>query len=170
MPISIRPASEDDGDVLRQIERLAGEAFADVGLADIAADEPPSIDVLAAYAGAGRSWVAEDEGHEVVGYVLVDVVDGNAHVEQVSVRPDRQGRGVGRALLAQVDRWATERGLGALTLTTFRDVPWNAPLYEHLGFRTLDETEIGPQLAAAVAGEAAHGLDPAERVCMRREL
>ena len=170
MSIAIRAASEQDGEELRRIERLAGQAFADIGMVDIATDEPPSLEVLAHHAAAGRSWVAEDERHDVVGYVLVDVVDDNAHVEQVSVRPDQQGRGVGRSLLAWVDRWAAENGLGAVTLTTFRDVPWNAPLYEHLGFRILEAEEIGPQLAAVVADEAAHGLDPDARVCMRKQI
>ena len=42
----------------------------------------------------------------------------------------------------------------AVTLTTFRDVPWNAPYYERLGFRTLAADEITPGLAAIRAHEA----------------
>src|SRR5690606_29993475 len=127
------------------------------------------------YADAGRSWVAVLEEHDadkaaLVGYVLVLVVDGAAHVEQISVHPSAQGRGVARALLARVEAYAREHGLTALTLTTFRGVPWNAPLYEHLGFRELHAAEVGPQLAALVEREALHGLDPDQRVCMRRPL
>jgi len=92
------------------------------------------------------------------------MVDGAAHIEQVSVVPADQGRGVGRALIDQVRRWAGENGLPALTLTTFTHVPWNRPLYEHLGFRVLGDEEIGPGLRAVMATEAAHGLDPASRV------
>jgi hypothetical protein len=55
-------------------------------------------------------------------------------------------------------------------LTTFSDVPWNAPLYRHLGFRVLDDDDIGPELRARRADEAARGLDPASRVCMRRDV
>lgn len=168
MAIELRPACDADGPTLREIERRAGEQFRHVGMPDVAADEPPSTESLAAYAVAGRSWVAEDPVEGIVGYVLVEVVDGNAHIEQVSVDPDRQGRGVGRALLARVAAWADEHGLPALTLTTFRDVPWNAPLYEHLGFRVLEEHELGPELRAVRDAEAAHGLDPTIRVCMRQ--
>ena len=57
----------------------------------------------------------------------------------------------------------------AVTLTTFRDVPWNAPLYRHLGFVDLDDASLGPELRAIVAAEAAHGLDPSIRICMRLE-
>jgi GNAT superfamily N-acetyltransferase len=164
----IRAATSDDGELLRELEGAAGAAFRDIGMPEIADDEPMSADQLAAYAAAGRSWVAEVDG-AVAGYVLVDVVDGDAHVEQVSVHPDRQGTGVGRALLDHVRAWAGERDMRAVTLTTFRDVPWNAPLYRRLGFVDLDGDQLGPELRAVVAAEAAHGLDPATRTCMRTD-
>ena len=107
------------------------------------------------------------DGRRGVGYVLVDVVDDCAHIEQVSVRPDHQGEGVGRALLDRVRQWAMSTDRSGVTLTTFGDVPWNRPLYEHLGFRVLSDVEIGPELRAVRETEARHGLDPATRVCMR---
>lgn len=128
------------------------------------------MDVLARYANAGRSWVAVDGMDVPIGYVLLDVVDGCAHVEQVSVRPDHQGAGVGRALIERARAWAADTGLSAITLTTFTDVPWNAPLYHHLGFRVLREDELGPELREVRDTETAHGLDPSKRVCMRSEL
>jgi ribosomal protein S18 acetylase RimI-like enzyme len=96
-------------------------------------------------------------------------VDGNAHVEQISVLPDYQGRGVGKDLLDTVRSWAIETGCPAITLTTFIDVPWNYPLYERLGFVVLPEEELGPELRAVREHEAQMGLDPANRVCMRKE-
>jgi GNAT superfamily N-acetyltransferase len=170
MAAVVRPARPEEGLTLREIERLAGERFRDVGLPEIADDEPIAIEVLAHYAVDGRSWVAVDSLDVPIGYVLVDIVDGCAHIEQVSVQPDHQGAGVGRALLESVASWATGLGLSAVTLTTFRDVPWNAPLYRHLGFRVLGEPELGPQLREIRDRETTHGLDPAKRVCMRSEL
>lgn len=166
----MRPARPGDGESLQRIEVAAGAAFAGVGLSDIAAAEPPSTDHLATYALAGRSWVAADAQENVVAYVIVDVIDACAHVEQISVHPDCQGRGVGRRLLDEVERWAVGRGLAALTLTTFADVSWNAPLYAHLGFVALSEQDLGPGLTALREEEARHGLDPAVRICMRREV
>ena len=167
---AIRPARPDDAPELQEIERRAGQRFRDVGMPEIADDEPPSPTVLARYANAGRSWVAVDDGDRPIGYVLVDTVDGCAHIEQVTVSPDHQGAGIGRALIDEVHRWARQRRLPAVTLTTFTAVPWNAPLYEHLGFRVLDEREIGPQLRALRDDEARHGLDPTRRACMRAEV
>lgn len=84
---------------------------------------------MADYAIGGRSWVAVDEGDRPVGYVIVDVVDGDAYIEQVSVEPDHQRAGIGRALIEQVRTWAADSGKSRVTLTTFADVPWNAPMY-----------------------------------------
>ena len=170
MPVQIRPSRAGDGDRLREIERRAGERFRTVGLASVADAEPASVDELAGYAAAGRGWVAADTPDQPVGYVLVDVVDGAAHIEQLSVRPDQQGRGLGRALIDRVGRWAQETGRSAITLTTFVDVAWNGPLFAHLGFVVIPEAEIGPQLRAVQAAEVAHGLDPSRRVCMRLDL
>jgi len=114
--------------------------------------------------------VALDEAGRPIGYVLIDDIDGNAHIEQVSVLPAHQGQGVGRALIERVQASASERGLRAVTLTAFTDVPWNAPLYRHLGFRVLLVDEFGPQLRAVGDAETARGLDPATRVCMALEL
>ena len=88
----------------------------------------------------------------------------------MSVHPLHQGLGVGRALLGRVCAWASENKRPAVTLTTYADVPWNRPLYEHLGFRVLTEAEIGRQLCAIRAAEQARGLDRRPRVCMRLEI
>jgi GNAT superfamily N-acetyltransferase len=167
---AIRPSRPDDGPALRAIERLAGARFREVGLGEIADNEPMSADELSEYSLAGRAWVAVDATSDPIGYVIADIVDGNAHIEQISVHPDHQGTGVGRALVEQIQRWAVDIGAPSITLTTFIDVPWNRPLYEHLGFVVMTEDEIGPELAAVVDSETAHGLDPSTRVCMRGQV
>ncbi len=165
----IRPPAPEELERLQEIEVVAGRAFVHVGMPEIASDEPLPLPALEAYRAAGRTWVVEVEG-KVVGYVLVDVVDGHGHVEQVSVDPAFAGRRLGRDLLDHVAGWARARGDAAVTLTTFRDVPWNAPYYERCGFRRLADRERGPELIALMTKEAAHGLDPADRVAMQRDL
>jgi GNAT superfamily N-acetyltransferase len=170
MFVRVVPAKPEDGSQLQEIERLAGVLFRDIGMPDVADHEPPSVEVFTQYARAGRSWVAVAEGDRLIGYVLVDEVDGNAHIEQVSVRPDHQGKGVGRALIDHVGTWAGAASLPAITLSTFLHVPWNAPLYRHLGFRDLTAGEFGVQLGTIRDAESARGLHPTGRVCMRREV
>ena len=161
----IRPARPTDFDRLRDLDARAGAAFADVGMPEIAAHEPPSHEMLAHYVRHERAWVLEDG--VVAAYLLARVVGECAHVEQVSVDPEFRGRGLGRALIDHLDGWARERSMPALTLTTFRDVPWNEPYYRRIGFV---EAPAEGALADIVAKEAEHGLDPVRRVCMRREV
>ncbi|MGH3875055.1 MAG: GNAT family N-acetyltransferase [Pseudonocardiaceae bacterium] len=164
----IRAARPDDLPALRELERVAGAPFRDLGMTAVADDEPPSIADLAGYQETGRAWVVAYGEDEPVAYLLLDVVDGNAHVEQVSVHPDHARQGLGRKLLETADVWATQRGLPALTLTTYRDVPWNAPYYERLGFRVLTEAQMTAGLRSIRAHEAARGLTQWPRVTMRR--
>ncbi|WP_128380074.1 GNAT family N-acetyltransferase [Streptomyces cavernae] len=168
----IRQAVAADLPRLQDIERSAGEPFRALGMPEIADDEPPGVDVLERYRSAGRCWVAEgtEDGIPVVGYLIGEPVDGSFHIEQVSVHRSAARRGVGRALIAYVADHARDGGLAGLTLTTFREVPWNAPYYERIGFRVLDESELTPGLRKIRATEAEHGLDRRPRVCMRREL
>jgi GNAT superfamily N-acetyltransferase len=139
-------------------------------MAAIADDDPGSVAELAAYQADGRAWVSVDDGDRPVAYLVAEVVDGHAHVEQVSVRPSHARRGLGSALIETLAEWARERGLAALTLTTFSAVPWNAPYYERLRFRVLEEAEIGAGLREIRRAEAARGLDAWPRVAMIRPL
>jgi GNAT superfamily N-acetyltransferase len=166
---SVRPATSEDNFTIQLIERRAGERFREVGLPEVADDEPEPVSTLNDFAADGRSFVSLDESGDLVGYVLVERIDGAAFVHQVSVLPEHQGRGVGRRLLDMVDAWARERRLTSMTLTTFdRHVPWNRPLYEHLGFRVMEPNECGPGLEAVQAAEAARGLR--HRVAMIRSV
>ncbi len=164
----IRATTIDDLEPLRAIELRAGALFREVGMPDIAAHPVPPATVLARYVHAGRSWVLAGRDDLPVGFVLVDLVDGLPHIEQISVDPPYARRGLGATLMDHVSAWAAAQGHGAVTLTTFRSVPWNGPYYGRLGFAEVPDEARGPELAALMAEEARHGLDPAERVAMRR--
>ena len=166
----VRLARVDDLPALRELERAAGAPFRDVGMSAIADDEPPSLTILTIFQRDGRAWIVDDEAGRRAGYLLLDVIDDGAHIEQISVHPDHARRGLGRRLLAAAEAWAAERGLLALTLTTFARVPWNAPYYERLGFRVLTEAEMTEALRRIRHHEVARGLDAWPRVTMRRPL
>ncbi|WP_372410455.1 GNAT family N-acetyltransferase [Streptomyces luteireticuli] len=164
----IRIARPDELPLLQDIERAAGRCFHDVGMPEIADDDPPSLEELRRFQGAGLAWVAVDDSDSPVAYLLAEPIDAALHVEQVSVHPDAARRGVGRALLEHAAGVARESGATALTLTTFADVPWNAPYYERCGFRRLGEGELTPGLRAVREREAV--LERWGRVCMGRDL
>ncbi|MFI6448708.1 GNAT family N-acetyltransferase [Kitasatospora sp. NPDC050543] len=164
----IRAVTPDDLPLLQDIERAAGEGFRALGMAAVADDEPLPTAELARYLEGGHAAMAAvDAADRPVAYLIGEPVDGCLHIEQVSVHPDHARRGVGRAL---IDHLAASTDAPALTLTTFADVPWNAPYYRRCGFRPLAGAELTPGLREIRRQEAAHGLDRWPRLCMRREL
>ncbi len=58
--------------------------------------------------------------------------------------------------------------MAALTLTTFEQVPWNAPYYCRWGFRILEDHEWTKGLRAIRQREAEQGLDQWPRVARRK--
>nr|WP_053737281.1 GNAT family N-acetyltransferase [Nocardia sp. NRRL S-836] len=151
----IRLAQPAELPYLQEIENASGEPFREVGLPEIADDAPMSLEALAEH----EVWVAVGEHGVPVAFIAVGPVDGATHIHQVSVHPSCARQGIGAALIEHVTRPGR-----AVTLTTFRDVPWNGPYYERLGFRVV--TEPSPGLAAIMREEASRGLDPATRVAM----
>lgn len=166
----IRPATEDDLPVLQDIEIAAGKPFAEIGMTAVAEDEPPSLETLREYQRDGRAWVWVDDDDYPIGYLVLGVVDGVAHIDQVSVHPDHRGRRIGKRLIDHAVFWAKDHGMPSITLTTFTDVAWNGPYYERLGFRYLTAEEQTPGLQAIRAAEAAHGLQDWRRASMRAEV
>ena len=120
---------------------------------------------------AGRLWVARTvEPVEPIGFAAVILIDGLAHLHELDILPAHGRRGIGRALVLRVAQWARASGFAALTLSTFRHLPWNEPFYASLGFAEIADRDLGPQLRAAMAKEVEQGLDPRKRVAMSLDL
>ncbi|MEM7353576.1 MAG: GNAT family N-acetyltransferase [Acidobacteriota bacterium] len=163
---SIRLAEPQELPQLPEIERRAGQRFAAIdALRGMPEDVSPMAELEQAWK-AGRVWVAVLASGSIVGFAYAAVIDGFCHLEELDVLPEHGRRGLGAALVDVVRRHAGEAGLDGVTLTTFRDVPWNAPFYRRLGFRTLDPQTLPPGLAAAFADEARRGLPTELRVVM----
>ncbi len=139
------------------IERSAAQAFEGHPVpAWLLSDTSPE-DAWRPHLAAGTLWVAEADG-EAVGYLAGRVEGDRLHIDEVDVLRSRQGRGLGRRLLATAEAWARAQGLKALSLTTFRNVPWNAPFYASFGFRDCPREDAPASLRQALSYEAAKGL------------
>lgn len=168
--IPVRPTRDPDIDRLEAVERSAGSLFRALpDLAWIADDRTAGPDTHRTAVVQGLSWVAVDAEDQPVGFLIAAVEDGaDLHVLELSVGADHQGRGAGRALMQTARREAEARALSALTLTTFANVPWNAPFYARLGYTALTAETLPAYLREALAAQAEHGLT--DRVAMRLKL
>jgi GNAT superfamily N-acetyltransferase len=178
----IRLVREAELPLLREIERASGEIFRDIGMAEIAEDEPLSLAELGHYQRAGRAWVSTDGAASAaqdaptasgaegvpVAFLLAEPVDGHLHIAQVSVHPAAAGRRLGAALIEHLAGLAAEQGAAGLTLTTYRDVPWNAPYYRRLGFTEIPGARLSSGLRAIRELERTAGLDRWPRLAMFR--
>lgn len=157
----IRHARPSEFGALRELEIEADRVFETVGIGPFVMDETEDHTDRAALV-----LVVDDPP---VAFIVVELVDGNAHIWQVSVHPDHGRQGLGTALIGAAGDWARAAGLAAMTLTTFRNVPWNGPYYRALGFEMIED--LGPELAAMREHERAIGDDDfGPRVAMRLSL
>ena len=113
--------------------------------------------------------MAESDGR-LIGFATCEAFEHELHLWELAVRHDAQGKGAGRALIAGVIDEARARGLPAVTLTTFRDIPWNAPFYARCGFVEAPPDEFGPFLTLVREKEVDIGLDVANRCALRLTL
>lgn len=145
MSLVVRPARREDVPViasliraLAEYEKLAHECHADEeALGEHLFGARPFVEAL----------VAEDEG-EAVGFALffhnysTFLTRPGIYLEDLFVRPEARGRGIGRALLSRLAALAVERGCGRLEWSV---LDWNRPaigFYRRLGARPMEEWTV----------------------------
>jgi GNAT superfamily N-acetyltransferase len=167
---TVRLASEQDAEHLPDVERSSGEAFRQIAsLAWIADDAVTPPERHLELIRKGTVWVTQDDSGRIAGFLTAEVCDDALHIWQMSVRADQQKRGIGRMLMRAAEHWALTMRLSALSLTTFRNVPWNAAFYESCGFRIIDPSDH-PMLSRTLEAEAQAGLPLEQRCAMMRSL
>jgi GNAT superfamily N-acetyltransferase len=166
----IRAAVETDIPALQAVERDAAELFRTAGawtetFAEVRSREEHALGIL-----EDQSWVALDPAGAPCGFALGAIADGHLHLLEIGVARAHQGQGLGTALLRRVIDHARWRFDPVLTLTTDRDLPWNAPFYRRHGFVILKPDGLAPDLAAFLATDIANGLGAERRVAMAKVL
>ncbi len=167
---SITVADGEEVPALVAVDLAASQLFAPTGLiaeADLLEHVPETVfrDAI----DMGHLFVAREHHGAPVGFALTSVRDGTLYLDQISVHPDHGRRGVGAALVTRVIADAKDRGFRAVTLSTFRDLPWNGPFYRKLGFREVPAGKLEPWMLELQAIQA-ESLDVTKRCFMRRKL
>lgn len=156
--------------VIQQVELRAASRFGDAVPLAVRSSVTP-LATLAAGQREGLLWVATAGDEHPVGFALAGRFDERrAHLVELDVVPEHGRRGLGRALVAAVEDWASAAGYGELILTTYRDFPWNADFYRSLGFSPVSPHDFDEKLTALVRSESELGLEPPARVVMCKRL
>ena len=111
--------------------------------------------------------VADDR---LVGFAAAGRVGRELHLHELSVRRDSQQKGIGSTLLRALAIDARNCGMRAITLNTYRDIPWNAPFYARHGFVEVENFEGRTHLAESLEAAVAFGLPRDRRIAMIRFL
>jgi len=166
----IRLAEPGEVSLLPVVERRAVVLFesclAETGLTPETLYDVTSVEELAEAQLRRHVWVAVSPGGELVGFAMVLELGSIAHLDELDVLPEHGRRGLGSRLLGTVCAWARDAGYSKVTLTTFRDVAWNAPFYQRHGFHIVDPKALSEEHVQLVRSEAARGLRTDLRVVM----
>lgn len=162
-PYLLRPARPAEAELIPALETEAAGIFAAFGLSDLADLPSHDTDFYRRCAEAGTLWLAVAQaasaGGAAIGFCAAAERDGAAWLVELNVLPAHGRRGLGRRLAERAIDWAEGCDLPEIVLTTFRDIPFNAPFYRRLGFREIEPGFERPHLAAVRARERANGLD-----------
>lgn len=159
-PRCSRPSSAQPGKASACCPKLAW--IADAGVA--------GVDFHRRLIERGSHWLAEDADGQPVGFLAAERCADELHIAELSIAQAHQQQGLGRRLLERAVTYAHASHCRALTLTTFCDVPWNAPFYARLGFQRLTWQEAGERLRAILGHEQEIGFAADSRCAMRLVL
>ena len=95
----------------------------------------PMLDDYAGLIAAGAVSVLEDPDGAVAAILVLLPKPDHLLLDNIAVRPDRQGRGLGRRLIAFAESEARRLGHAELRLYTHQKMTENIALYTRLGFR-----------------------------------
>ena len=168
----IKAAQQTDIAALQTIELSAAHLFSQTPYQELAQGEPISSDRYHHYFDAGFPiWIgwSLDNGlpDRPAGFALTLPLDGDLHLQEISVHANHQRRGLGGWLLRHVLRFAKGKGYHGVTLTTYRSIAWNGPFYTKHGFAELTDGEMSKSLGAILKKEIDHGANATDRCAMR---
>lgn len=165
---TIRPARPDELPRLAAIEDAAEELFRGTAMAFVLDMPKPPVRSVPEFAPGVMIWAATDAADAPLGFIEAERHDDWLHLQELSVHPEAQRQGLGRALVMHALAAARAAGLAWVSLTTDREIAWNGPFYRRMGFAELAPEMQPGWLADMLRHEVEAGFDPKRRVAMAR--
>lgn len=167
---SLRLARADDAAAFPAIERSAARAFGQVeGLESLVDGWTMPVERHRLLIAKGHCLTASVDD-AIAGFLVGERFGRALHIHEMSVAENFQQRGIGAGLVRACGIDAANAGCECLTLTTFAEVPWNAPFYRRLGFELITDLAAWPRLSASLREERASFGEVQKRIAMVRFL
>jgi GNAT superfamily N-acetyltransferase len=115
------------------VERIVRDAYG-IYVERIGKPPGPMLDDYAALIADGAVSVLEDDDGRLAAIIVLLPKPDHLLLDNIAVRPDRQGRGLGRQLAAFAEDEARRLGHAELRLYTHQKMTENIALYTRLGF------------------------------------
>jgi N-acetylglutamate synthase-like GNAT family acetyltransferase len=165
----VRLAGNHECELLPAIETSAGQAFADIGMHDVAGESTPTAEIWEPHCASQTLWVAVDDADQPFGFLASGIQGDLLFIYELAVAHEHQRQGAGRALIAAAEAGATRLGLLAVYLTTFCDVAFNGPYYRKLGYEVVDDADLPDVLKPVMDAERRRWIEPDRRRCAMRK-
>ncbi|MFO0686351.1 MAG: GNAT family N-acetyltransferase [Sandaracinus sp.] len=156
MLVTIRPATPSDAPTLLALVRALADYEREPDA--VVATEADFVRALGASPPEAEALIAEQDGH-ALGFALYFATWSTwrgrpgIHLEDLFVRPEARGRGLGKRLLTAVAAEAVRRGCARLE---WQVLDWNEPARGF--YRTLGARELATWIPMRVDGEALEAL------------
>ena len=132
--LEIRRAQESDESAIRACAESAYQPY----VAAIGKEPAPMVADFRSLIASGFAYVAVGQEAGILGFVVFYQEDDHVHLENVAVRPDATGQGIGKRLVQFCEAEAKRSGAKSVKLYTNEKMTGNLSIYPHLGYR---ETE-----------------------------
>lgn len=139
----IERANKEDLASILQLQYLAYQSEAELfGTQDI----PPlkqTLDEIESEYEAGIILRMTDEQGKIVGSVRAKELDGTVYIGKLMVHPDHRCKGLGSALLTEIEKWYPGKRYELFTSTRSVD---NLRLYQKMGYKPFRQEAVTDEL------------------------
>jgi len=125
----IRLAADNETRIVQEVVHDAYQHY----VSRIGRSPGPMLDDYAVRIADGQVWVLEDAGR-IAGILVLEEQADRFLLDNVAVRPDRQGSGFGRRLMDFAEAEARRRGWQEIMLYTHALMTENQAMYRRLGY------------------------------------
>ncbi len=165
-----RLATLKDLAVLPEIEKRALNRFRWTKYEILRMTPSISQEVLIRKQKEDNVWVMDLEASEPKGFAILTTGATFWHLEDLAITEETGRRGYGTLFLKHLIKCAEQKGFSTLSLSTYKDIGWNAPFYFKNGFKEMSESELTPFYQKLRGQEKNMGMNLEERVLLNYEL